>query len=285
MAIAFAPRLAFHGFAQFVTPKWQMVPVGGVRRLKLSGVGTMVLRVRDPSIVTAVQVKSAAGIELTLTGVKAGLTSVEWVANAEFAGPVAPGFQLDVSVKTKKDISTAFFYVDDGHVQKTRRRPADIDALIVRVNAILTPQANVAIVKRSAAALAVAQNLGKVVRFASHLTGPPDNVPAAEDEWDDLLALRDAAADFNVFFVKQYEQDNTPRQDNTEAGTIAADRMCIFEDNVSSDTARTLAHETVHGLGVHGHENNAIFLMATGASGLGRLLTRTQSDLINTSGT
>jgi hypothetical protein len=285
MAIAFAPRLAFHGFAQFVTPKWQMVPVGDVRRLKLSGVGTMVPRVRDPSIVTAVQVKSAAGIELTLTGVKAGLTSVEWVANAEFAGPVAPGFQLDVSVKTKKDISTAFFYVDDGHVQKTRRRPADIDALIVRVNAILTPQANVAVIKRSAAALAVAQNLGRVVRFASHLTGPPDNMAAAEHEWDDLLALRDAAADFNVFFVKEYEQDGLTVADGADAGTIASDKMCIFEDNQGNDTAAALAHETVHALGVSPHEASNIFLMATGARGVGRLLTRTQSDIINTSGT
>lgn len=285
MAIAFAPRLAFHGFAQYVTPKWQMVPVDGVRRLKLTGAGALLPRVRDTSIVTAAQVKSAAGVELTLTGVKAGLTSIEWVPSLDIAGPVATGFTLAVSVKAKRDISTAFFYVDDGRVQKTRRRPADIDALIIRVNAILTPQANVAVVKRSAAALVVAQNLGRVVRFAAHLTGPPNNMAAAEDEWDDLLALRDAAADFNVFFVREYEQEALSVVDGADAGTIASDKMCVFEDNQGNDTAAALAHETVHALGVSAHEASNIFLMATGARGVGRLLTRTQSDLINTSGT
>ena len=125
-------------------------------------------------------------------------------------GPASPGFRLDVSVKDEKRVSTAFFYVDDGHVQKTRRRVADLDTMLVRVNRILTPQANVVIAKRSAAALPVAKNRGRVVRFAQHLTGPPNNVPAAEDDSADLVALRDASADFNVFFVKEYEQDMTP---------------------------------------------------------------------------
>ena len=49
-----------------------------------------------------------------------------------------------------------------------------------------------------------------MVRFSSHLEGPPDNVAPAQHEWDDLLALADTTADFNVFFVKEYEQDNTP---------------------------------------------------------------------------
>jgi hypothetical protein len=285
MTIGFAPRLAFHGFAQFVTPKWQMVPVGGERRLRLTGVGALVPRVADSTILTAVQTKTGANVELVLTGVKAGLTNIEWVPTLATAGPVAPGFKLDVSVKEKKDVSTAFFYVDDGHVQKTRRRIADLDRLLIRANAILTPQANVEIVRRSAAALPVAQNLGDVVRFSTHLTGPPDNVPIAQHEWDDLLALKDAAADYNVFFVKEYEDDTTPYSDLADAGTLAADKMTIFEDDNGHDEALELAHEAVHALGVDPHESNAIFLMATGASGIGRLLTRTQSDIINPSGT
>jgi hypothetical protein len=286
MPIHFAPVLAFHGFAQFVSPKWQMVPVGGERKLLLSHVGTLVPRVAHPAVLTITQVPASHHkILLTLTGVTAGLTYIEWVPPAAPVGPAAPGFRLDVSVKAEKQVSTAFFYVDDGHVQKTRRRIADLDLMLTRVNRILTPQANVVIVKRSAAALAVAKNMGRVVRFAQHLTGPPHNVPAAEDDWGDLRALRDAAADFNIFFVKEYEDDMTPNSDSADAGTLASDKMTVFEDNNGNDPVAELAHEFVHGLGVPDHMNNPIFLMATGARGIGRLLTRTQIDTINTSGT
>jgi hypothetical protein len=286
MAIHFAPRLANNGFAQFVTPKWQMVPVGGTRELILSNVGSLMPRVANSAFLTVTQ--RPAGhhtLLLTLTGVAAGLTSVEWFPTVTTLGPASPGFQLDVSVKDEKRVSTAFFYVDDGHVQKTRRRVADLDAMLVRVNRILTPQANVVLVKRSAAALPVAKNMGRVVRFAQHLTGPPNNVPAAEDDWADLVALRDASADFNVFFVKEYEQDMTPNHDDADAGTIASDKMTVFEDNNGNDPVAELAHEFVHGLGVAPHESNAMFLMATGAHGIGRLLTRTEMDIINPSGT
>jgi hypothetical protein len=286
MAIHFAPRLANHGFAQFVTPKWQMVPVGGARELILSNVGTYVPRVVHPAFLTATQVPTSQHkMILTLTGVAAGLTYIEWVPGAATAGPAAPGFRLDVSVKDERRISTAFFYVDDGHAQKTKRKIADLDVMLVRVNRILTPQANVVIVKRSAAALAVSKNLGRVVRFAQHLTGPPNNVPAAEDDWGDLRALRDASADFNVFFVKEYEQDMSPNYDNVEGGTIASDQMTVFEDVHGNDPVAALAHEFVHGLGVSAHESNNMFLMATGAKGIGRLLTRTQINIINPSGT
>jgi hypothetical protein len=286
MPIHFAPVLAFHGFAQFVSPKWQMVPVGGERKLVLSNVGTLVPRVAHPAVLTIAQAPlSHRRIRLTLTGLSAGLTYIEWMPTSAPVGPAAPGYRLDVSVKAEKQVSTAFFYVDDGHRQKTRRTIADLDSLLIRVNRILTPQANVVIVRRSAAALPVAKNMGRVVRFAQHLTGPPHNVPAAQDDWVDLRSLRDASANFNVFFVKEYEDDMTPNRDSVDAGTLASDKMTVFEDNIGNDTAGSLAHEFVHGLGVHGHMNNPMFLMATGRRGIGRLLTRTQMDVINTSGT
>ena len=107
--------------------------------------------------------------------------------------------------------------MDDGRVQKTARSIADLNGLITRTNTILDRQANVEIVRKSAAALAIAQNLGSVVRFSAHLPG----VAAAEHEWDDIVRHADAAADFNVYFVKEYEQNNTPSVDNVRAGTIA----------------------------------------------------------------
>jgi hypothetical protein len=288
MAIAFAPRLAFSGFDRTATPKWQMVPVNGTRVLTISGVGSLVPRVRvvsgDASALKAVQTTARGTTTLTLTGGTApGRAFVEWVPSLTDAGPVDIGFTLEVSVKEEKKISTAFHYVDDGRKQKTKRKIADLNAVIVAANAILTPQANVKIDRKSAAALPIAQNLGDVVRFSSHLTGPPDNVPIAQHEWDDIVAHKDAAADFNVFFVKVYEQDNTPYHDDAEAGTIAAEKCCIFEDDLDYSAGETLAHETGHLLGHAGHSNTRGHLMY--GPGSGRFIPRDLANLINPSGT
>jgi hypothetical protein len=289
MAITFAPRLAFAGFDRSVTPKWQMVPVGGTRVLTITGAGGLVPRVRvvsgDAACLTAAQATARGTTTLTLTGgAKPGRAFVEWVPSLTDAGPVQVGFTLEVSVKDEKKISTAFHYVDDGRKQKTSRKIADLNAMIVAANAILTPQANVKIDRKSAAALPIAQDLGRVVRFSSHLTGPPDNVPIAQHEWDDVVAHADTTADFNVFFVREYEQDNTPLVDNDEAGTLAAEKNCLFEDRIGYPPGEVLAHETVHLLGISPHSANRHHLIA-GANRTGRLVTRDQANTINTSGT
>jgi hypothetical protein len=285
MAITFAPRLAFAGFDRSATPKWQMVPVGGTRVLTLTGAGGLVPRVRDTAFLDAVQATSGRTTTLTLTGKAAGRTWVEWVASAASAGAVQTGFTLEVSVKDEKKIRTAFHYVDDSRRQVTRRRIADLNAMITPANALLTPQANVTIERKSAAALPIAQDLGRVVRFSSHLTGAPDNVPIAQHEWDDVVAHADATADFNVFFVREYEDDASPLSDLADAGTLAAEKNCIFEDRLGHAAGAVLAHETMHLLGFSGHSGSRRHLIATGEHGLGRLITRDQANTINTSGT
>jgi hypothetical protein len=288
MAITFAPRIAFAGFDRSPTPKWQMVPVKGTRILTISGAGGLIPRVRivsgDASALTAAQATARGTTTLTLTGGdKPGRGFVEWVPSLTDAGPVQTGFALEVSVKDEKKISTAFHYVDDGKKQKTKRKIADLNAMIVAANAILTPQANVKIDRKSAAALPIAQNLGRVVRFSSHLTGPPHNVPIAQHEWDDVVAHKDGSADFNVFFVREYEQDEHPLVDNDAAGTIAAEKCCIFEDRMSVSAGETLAHETGHLLGFSGHSATAGHLMI--GAGSGRFIPRDVANMMNTSGT
>lgn len=315
MAITFSPQHANHGFDGSVTPPWQMVPLGGTRQLTLLGVGSLVMRVRHPRILQATQFRAAGNVMLALRGLREGKAIVEWVAarrpqrglslgpmvamargaGVAFGagvglllgialrsalGTAAPGFSLEVSVKKQKRIHTAFHYVDDGRVQKTARSIAALNGLIAGTNTILDRQANVEIVRKSAAALAIAQNLGSVVRFSSHLAG----VAAAEHEWDDIVRHADAAADFNVYFVKEYEQDNTPGVDNTRAGTIAAEKNCILEDNIAN-TSETLAHETVHLLGIGRHSGTASHLIASGAVRTGQTISKAQANRINPSGT
>ena len=285
MAVTFSPRLAFHGFDRSVSPDWQMVPVGATRVLTVAGARGLVPRVRDTAALDAVQSTRGGTTTLTLTGKAAGRTWVEWVPSLTSVGAVQTGFTLEVSVKDEKKIRTAFHYVDDGRRQVTRRRIADLNAMITAANAILTPQANVTIERKSAAALPIAQDLGRVVRFSSHLTGPPHNVPIAQHEWDDMVALADATADFNVFFVREYEDDTTPFSDLADAGTLASDKTCVFEDRLGHAAGRVLAHETMHLLGFSGHSASRRHLIATGEHGLGRIINRDQANTINPSGT
>lgn len=289
MVIRYAPVRVNHGFDSSASPNWQMVPVGGTRVLAVSGVAGLVPRVRtlragtDP--VTATLSGSGANIRLTLTGARApGRCWVEWVPSAAFVGAVDTGNTLEISVKTEKVIRTAFHYVTDNRKQKTNRKIDDLDRMITAANAILTPQANVTLQRKSAAVLEIAQNLGDVVRYSRHLEGAPDNVDPAQHEWGVVTAGADATADFNVFFVRRYEQDNTPYVNDTRAGTIASEKNCLLEDNIDSPP-ETLAHETLHLLGIDPHSGNRTHLIASGAVRTGQVIDRDEANTINPSGT
>lgn len=288
MAVRYAPTLVEHGFDGTVSPAWQMVPVGGRRVLVVSGAAGLVPRVRVPGgaaapVTATVQILGHTRRLILKGAAAAGRCWIEWVPSAGFVGPVTNDFMLEVSVKSEKTIRTAFHYVDDGRKQVTRRRIADLNSLIARANRILDCQANVKLIRKSAAALEIAQNLGDVVRFSRHLEGAPNNVNPAQHEWGIVTAGADGTADFNVFFVKEYEQDMTPYHDDANAGTIASEKNCILEDNTES-SPETLAHETVHLLGVAGHSNSNRRLMGP-AGRKARLITRDEANTINPSGT
>ena len=103
-----------HGLDTSVTPPWQMVPVRGKRVLTLTGVGALQPVVRHPRVLHLHQQVAPGGrVQLTLEGMAAGRTFVDWVANPTAPRP-AVGFTLEVSVKAKKIVRTAFHYVSDG---------------------------------------------------------------------------------------------------------------------------------------------------------------------------
>lgn len=252
MATHFTEIQQNDGFDSFATPNWQMVPVGGSKMVLVWDATSLNIHSSDSGIAT-VRVSRFLGLtHLTITGVRAG--------NCQIRVGLGPLFDavLDVAVKTKKTVRTAFHYVDDGRVQKTARRIADLNDLITAANRILLPQANIEISRHRAAVLPIAQNLRQVVRFSSHLPG----VAARQHEWDIVTGHADRTADFNVFFVKEYEQDRTPLRDDTEAGTLGG--SCIFEDNTVDPAGLVLAHELLHHLGVD-HTNNRRDLMFDGS--------------------
>lgn len=283
MPINYAPILTLGGFDNVATPKFQMVPKGRHRRLRVTGFGPLRPRIQDSTIATISFKRVGPDHFIDITGIKAGTTFIEWVPNPAAAGVVAVANRLEVCVKEELRINTAFHYVHDNAGHRTRRNMADLDTLRAGANSILDTQANARIYQKSKRIITVPANLGAVVRFVgATLMAAPHNVPAAENEWDDITAFADAAADFNVFFVWEYEQDATPGTDNANAGTIAAEKNCIIEDH-TGHSARTLAHETVHLLGHVGHVATVGNLMGPTAA-MSRSLNRQQIRMINPSG-
>lgn len=281
MAVKYAPTRAYFGFDSAVMPNWQMVPCGRKRVLTVSGISGLKMLVINKGALSATLTGSGANRTLTLEGLKAGKAAVRWMSKS---GKVLKANSLAVSVKEEKTIRTAFHYVKDNAGHKTARNKADLGKLIADINAILTPQSNVKLTKKSAMDRTVPKNLGSVVRFSSHLTGAPHNVPIAEHEWDDVTKFSDPSADFNIFFVWEYEQDATPNTNNTRAGTLANEKNCLADD-VITNSAETLAHETIHLLGIHDHSGNPSHLIAAGSIRTGRKITRDQANKINPSGT
>ncbi|WP_281932060.1 hypothetical protein [Roseibium album] len=282
MPTVFAPRIPMFGFDASASPKWQMVPRGWERTLVVRGAGALIPDLIPNDIAKITYSRVGADHHLTIKGLKAGKGFIRFVPNAGFTGPVLNSDILEISVKTEVKINTAFHYVKDNAGHKTNRNIGDLNALIRGVNRLLDTQANVRMYRKSARAITVPQNLGATVRFSSHLPG----VAAAEHEWDDVTNFADAAADFNVFFVWQYEQDATPAVNNTRAGTLAGEKNCLMQDVITgSSHAETLAHETIHLRGIGPHSGTATHLIASGAVRTGQLISRAQANTINPSGT
>lgn len=240
------------GFDATATPPWQMVPLGFWREVGLSEAAGLTLASTNAAVATAefarhdpAELVRAGQRKVIVRGLRKGSAVIEARRGTSVV------CRLEVGVKAPKTVKVAFNFVKDSVGHKTRRSLASVDNLVRTMNAIYTPQTYITIVKRTARWVEVRKNLGRVVRFSAHLAG----VPAAQHEWDDVIALRDPAAHWNVFFVWEYEQDATPFQDHTDAGNLAGN--CLFEDKAGVEVGETLAHELGHYLGVADFYNNA----------------------------
>jgi len=283
MAISYARFPGHWGFDASASPPWQMVPVGGLRFLMVSGTLGLVPRVHIPSNSTAsltvTESFAATYSLLKLTGVRAGKAFVDWAPpGTSLSDPFVSEGLLEISVKAQKVVGTAFHYVEAGRRQTTARRISDLEDMIRGANNLLTPQANVRLESKSAKILSLRQRLGKVV----HDAGDPEK-PWKRDEWEIVTRNADPTADFNVFFVREFEDDDTPRVDRTDAAVRWWERNCILEDDTGHDASEVLAHETMHLLRL-GHSSKAAHLSAPGYLRTGTTITRDQANIINRSG-
>lgn len=240
------------GFDATATPPWQMVPLGFWREVGLADAAGLTLSSTNPAVATAefarenpASLSRSGQRKVMVHGHKKGSAVIQ----ARRGSTVV--CQLEAGVKAPKTVKVAFNFVKDTAGHKTTRSLASVDNLVKTINSIYTPQTYITIVKRTARWVQVRNDLGRIVRFSAHLSG----VSASEHEWNDVIALRDSAAHWNVFFVWEYEQDATPFQDHTDAGNLAGN--CLFEDQAGVEVGETLAHELGHYLGVADFYGNA----------------------------
>lgn len=241
MAVKFNSSGTNDGFDDKATPNSLVVPLSGSKDINVTDASGLSIASLNPGIAYfSEKTSSASGTTrmLTITGKMKGHTFIE-IRDAQKRLQA----RLEVFVKTLKKIGVAFNYVEDSAKHKTVRAKAEADTFIKEMNEIYLPQANIQFVKESAGDVKINKDLGSVVRFSAHLKG----VPKKEHEWDTVVAKGNKKAKFNIFFVWEYEQDNTPNKDNAGGASIAGN--CLFEDNVSGNASRNLAHEMGHLLG------------------------------------
>lgn len=252
----FVPVRPKEGFDPTVWPHWQMVPARGERRVRLLDSEGLEVVSTNTLVCTAEEVPAEAALpgvpEFILRGDLRGRAFIQ----ARKGKRVFT--QLQVGVKARKRVKATFHFVRDRAGHTTTRNPAQLDGLVSRANDILTPQANVEIVKHGTRNTFINVDLGNVVRFQVDAAGRFTSV----DEWHLVTAKADPSADLNVFFVWEYEQDDTPDIDDTAAGTL--DGNCIFEDVISRPAESTLAHETGHFLGCEHTDEGLDLLMSPG---------------------
>jgi hypothetical protein len=249
-----------------------MVPLGGTKIVLVSNAGAVSsVTANNPNIVRPV----LRGGGVALTGIARGTTLVKV---RDVSGRVLA--RLDVTVKRKKTVRTKFWLVQDknGKGRATARSQSDVDAALPIMNDIWLPQANVEFTQRGTAEAKVyKQDFGDEVRFTAHLP----KVPLKEHEWDIVVAKRDFGADFNVFFVWEYE-DNIDAGDGVDAGTLAFQKSALVEDSLSGHgLGRTLAHEAGHNMGLPDDATVPLNLMISAGGDLDKRLSRAQIDRVN----
>lgn len=254
---------------------WQMVPLGGAKLVRvLNGNDVRRVTLNNPTIARTLFLGGAVQI----FGLVRGTTLLKL---RDASGRVLA--RLDVSVKRKRIVRTSFFFVHDNAGNQTGRTAAEVDGIITAVNDVWLPQANVEMVRKLVTdPLPFDRDFGTEVRFTAHLPrSGPNAVPIAEHEWDIVVGRRDRGADFNVFFVNEYE-DNVDPGDRPAAGTLASDRSCLMEDNDGRiDDGVALAHEMGHNLGLPDVTDNTLLMFGNNAGTGVKKIPRASVDRVN----
>lgn len=168
--------------------------------------------------------------------------------------------RLRVAVREKLQVKVAFHYVQNRLYGTRTRHLGDEDAFLEVMNRIYRDQTNIEFVKLPGALgarnLTMTQGLGREINA----------LETDQSEWNAVVRNRHRDAQFNVFLVREVEDDpeGTQQPDpNDPTGvatrdtdtcnaltTVGGDGDCLLEDNSSPAVGVTLAHEAGHCLNV-----------------------------------
>jgi hypothetical protein len=238
-----------YGFDGTATPPWLMVGTGESKVVALVNGRDAVVRSDNRLIAAVDQDPSRINDErreLTILGRSPGPTFID-VFPPRWRVPR----RLAVRVKAPKTLSLAFHYVKDDSLDETTRSltPAYLDDLLLRLNWIYQPQANITFTKAGAGPVEVKTTLFRIVREQPDLDDVRD-----KGEVHRLTLAGDAGADINVFFMpwpwtkvrrtvqfveklavgklQGWSADRRPTQ------MFGTDRTCICEDSMSNEQLR-----------------------------------------------
>lgn len=249
------------GMDDTLSPKWQMVPEGGFKRIKVKNLkpGAEV-RILDRDVAT---VESITGDVVLIRGGRPGSTrlTVRGSVDAEFVTT------LDIGVKRYREFPVYFNYVRNNLGQGSKYRRGAANEFLMGLNNIFLPQANIRIVSRGEREISKIN--GKAVNFNqryfvldNNLGGIPDSFQIFR--WADLIAdSQGGPKACNIFYVKEFEDDNDPHTRLFGEARGIGTGPLVVEDNPGLNRFQTLAHELAHVMGCD-HDSDRHSLICDG---------------------
>jgi hypothetical protein len=241
--VRFAELLADSGFDASGKNPWQMVPQGRFKEVKLVNSDGQPVDVAGQSLTSdelAVAQAERALLpgRVAILGRGVGQTAVK--AGSRSGAGVAT---LDITVKRKKIIPTAFLFVRDLANHEPNRDKSSVLGLLEGVNAIYRPQANVEFIPFGAPTrLDINANLGDPIVS----TGVPGKDPPIQT----LVSSAKKAlpgAQFYVIFVWRIASKDPKAAGHLIGGiTDRKDIATVIPDSVAGNSEHTLAHEAGH---------------------------------------
>ena len=239
----FRPSANDNGFDGSVEPAYQMVPIGGVRTVRLENVGEATeFRVSNDHVSVA---RTPNG--LSIMGLSVGTSYVQLLTPDEQEQMTRMGIHLSVAgrllkccVKEKRTYRIAYAFIDDESGQQTTRRDRSrekIEDLTNMVNGILRPQTNMEFTIHSVRN----QTLQRKDSIGLALDSEDQN------DWNALRQFDVSASDvINIYFVR-----NLVGRD-LAAATLGGRTIAVQDMHTSGSSRRleigasVLAHEIVH---------------------------------------
>jgi hypothetical protein len=236
----------FMGFDPTADPPWLMLPAGAIPRImSVNNAEGLTLVSTNPG---AVRVLPALGggdgrpVRITqpsqLFRLQPGTTADAFLNAVDAGGRVHA--RMAVSVLTEKIVTCAFHYVQNPRYGTRLRNPGDEADFLDRMNDIWGSQGNLRfrLAPNGVRLLPLTENLGDSIDTNA--------------KFDRIVAHRFPGVQFNVFFVRDIEQQGpTAGTDNADGlTTLGPPGDCVFEDPDGSgvDAGLQLAHEAGHNL-------------------------------------